>query len=233
MPGLYLGMAYRKRLPTAHTCVHCHEGYQAVDRRRLYCSSSCKVQACKAKRRRRLAAQTAKPALAPRLGKLSLAGLTLPKPPPVTLAWSTANVALFTTASLAAQLLLRVGDKLHKSLTTPAAQLPRVDPVSWLPAAFVTHLPKRKLLAHPLWGPALGCIELRYFGHTFFYQPVERCLLWEMEPGLYSVVTTAEQVPLIAELDPYQAPQLGYGYQPDPLQLSPAPRPGSMLKDLG
>jgi hypothetical protein len=22
----YLAMAYRKRLPTAHTCTHCHEG---------------------------------------------------------------------------------------------------------------------------------------------------------------------------------------------------------------
>lgn len=233
MPSLYLGMAYRKRLPTVHTCVHCHEVYQAVDRRRLYCSSSCKVQACKAKRRRRLAVQAAQPALLRSPNKLPLAGLALPKPPPVAVAWSMANVALFTTANLAAQLLLRVGDKLHKSLTTPAAQLPRVDPVSWLSAAFVTHLPKRKLLAHPLWRSARACVELRYVGHTFFYQPVERCLLWEMEPGLYIVVTDAEQVPLIAELDPYQAPQLNYGYQPDPFQLPPAPRPGSMLKDLG
>jgi hypothetical protein len=50
-------MAYQKRPATTRSCVHCHDPYEAVDRRRLYCSSSCKVQACKAKRRRRLAAQ--------------------------------------------------------------------------------------------------------------------------------------------------------------------------------
>jgi hypothetical protein len=108
MPGLYLAMTYRRCLPTAHTCVHCHESYQAVDRCRLYCSSSYRVQVCEAKRRALLAAQAANLAIPRSLGKLPL-----------------------------------------------------------------------------------------------------------------------------AEFDPYQAPQLGYGYQLNPFQMPPAPRPGSMLQDLG
>lgn len=112
-----------------------------------------------------------------------LAGLALVPPPPVTLAWSLANATLFTATTVAAQLLLRVGDKLHQSLTTPPAQTPRRDPLTWLPAAFVTSVPQRRTLALGLWGQARACLELRYFGHPFCYQPVARCLLWEVEPG--------------------------------------------------
>ncbi|NML67912.1 hypothetical protein HHL22_22150 [Hymenobacter sp. RP-2-7] len=156
------------------------------------------MQTCKAKRRRRLAAKHS--ALTGTTVQ-SLNGLAAPK---VTMAWSAANLTLLTTSNLAAQLLLHLGTKLYRALTTPAKQVPREDPLTWLPAAFVTTAPRRRALALPLWGRERQCVEVHYLGHTFFYQPSERCLLWAIEPGHYLVVSDAAQVPLIAELDPYQ-----------------------------
>jgi hypothetical protein len=112
-------MAYHKRLSTTRTCVHCHDPYEAVDRRRLYCSSSCKVQACKAKRRRRLAAKAGAKITAGTtsqstdLGTLSsatAAGTTttaVNKALPLQLTWSNSNATLLTLTALAAQLTLR------------------------------------------------------------------------------------------------------------------------------
>ncbi|MGI4832735.1 MAG: hypothetical protein ACRYFK_04660 [Janthinobacterium lividum] len=190
-------IAYRKRPATIRTCVHCRDAYEAVDLRRLYCSDSCRVQTCKAKRRRRLAAKqgaVTSPVVQP------LSGLAAPK---VTMAWSAANLTLLTTSNLAAQLLLHLGTKLYQALTTPAKLVPRKDPLEWLPQAGCTILPRRRSLAMPLWGKARSCVEVHYLGHTFFYQPVERCLLWVVAPGQYVVVSEAEQVALIAELDPH------------------------------
>jgi hypothetical protein len=258
MSSLSLGMAYRKRPATTRTCIHCHDPYEAVDRRRLYCSSSCKVQACKAKRRRRLAAKAnAKTALmttSPSTALGALAPMTstgtipsaLSKEPTLQLRWSKSNATLLTLTSLAAQLTLRLGDAFVKSFTRPAATKPLLtDPLSWLPAAFVTHLPQRRELLLPLWSQARGCVELRYFGHTFFYQPVERCLLWEVMPEQYLVVLSPELIPQIAELTPYQLPQAlptqtqeygygaAYGFQADSFAQPQQLRPGSQLKDLG
>lgn len=231
-------MTYRKRPLTTRTCTHCHEAYQAVDRRRLYCSSSCKVQACKAKRRHRLAARAQGQSANTTASVQPLAGLGNPKKANLTVAWSASNAALFTVTSVAAQLLVRVGDTLFKSLTTPAAQVPREDPLSWLPAAFVTSVAQRQPLHLTLWGQARSCVELHYLGHTFFYQPVERCLLWAVEPGQYLVLTEAAQIALIAQCEPYQPPQLPsadqgqlWGYSTSPTQ--PLARPGTQLKDLG
>jgi hypothetical protein len=248
-------MAYRKRPATTRTCIHCQDSYEAVDRRRLYCSSSCKVQACKAKRRRRLAAKaeakittsTTSTSQAAELGAL-VPSTTSGTPTtagskvlPLQLTWSKSNAALLTLTALAAQLTLRLGDTFVKSFTRPAATKPLLpDPLHWLPAAFVTHLPQRKALALPLWSQARSCIELRYFGHTFYYQPVERCLLWEVVPDQYLVVLSPEQIPQITECTPYQPPQAalpeaGYreAYQLEPRTWSYGVRPGNQLKDLG
>jgi hypothetical protein len=247
MTSLSLSMAYRKRPATTRTCIHCHDAYEAVDRRRLYCSSSCKVQACKAKRRRRLAAKadakttpvTTSPSTS--LGVLPTTTAAVAKVPTLQLTWSKSNAALLTLTSLAAQLTLRLGDAFVKSFTQPAATKPLLtDPLSWLPAAFVTHLPQRKALALPLWSQARSCIELRYFGHTFYYQPVERCLLWEVVPDQYLVILSPEQIPQIAECTPYQPLQAALQeadysevYQLAPRALPYGVRPGSQLKDLG
>lgn len=210
-------MAYRKRPSTPRLCVRCHDAYQAVDRRRLYCSDSCKVQACKARRRQRLAATPSSP------GGQALSGLSAPK---VTVAWSAANLTFFTASNLAAQLLLHVGNKLYQALTTPALQLPREDPLTWLPAAFVTSLLQRRLLALPLWVKARSCVEVHYLEHIFFYQPVERCLLWSLAAGQYVVVSAVEQVALIAELDPYvPALELAADQAPSPPARPLAARP--------
>jgi hypothetical protein len=250
-------MAYRKRPATTRTCIHCHEAYEAVDRRRLYCSSSCKVQACKAKRQRRLAAQAAANAAqrttsqVTSLGVLSstkASGTTtaVTKVPPQQLAWSKSNLSLLTLTAFAAQLTLRLGDSLLNSFKRPASAKPLlIDPLNWLPAAFVTHLPQRRVLSLPLWPEARGCVELRYFGHIFYYQPVERCLLWEVVPEQYLVVLSPELIPQIAELTPYQLPQAtprqtqqdgygdAYGLQSDSFAQPRQLRPGSQLKDLG
>ncbi|MGI4832307.1 MAG: hypothetical protein ACRYFK_02485 [Janthinobacterium lividum] len=219
-------MAYRKRPATVRTCVYCREAYEAVDRRRLYCSDSCRVQTCKAKRRRRLAAKQSSvnnSAVQP------LSGLAAPK---VTMAWSAANLTLLTTSNLAAQLLLHLGTKLYKALTTPAKEVPREDPLTWLPAAFVTTAPRRRALALPFWGRARQCVEVHYLGHTFCYQPSERCLLWAVAPNQYVVVSEAAQVALIAELDPYQ-PELSIVSAAPVRQLAARPLSVDDLQDFG
>jgi hypothetical protein len=148
------------------------------------------------------------------------------------MAWSAANLTLLTTSNLAAQLLLHLGTKLYRALTPPAKQVPREDPLTWLPAAFVTTAPRRRALALPLWGRERQCVELHYLGHTFFYQPSERCLLWAIEPGHYLVVSEAAQVALIAELDPYQPAQPGVSAVPV-RQLAARPPSADDLYDFG
>jgi hypothetical protein len=157
-------------------------------------------------------------------------------------------LSLLTLTTLAAQLTLRLGDSLWSSFTRPAAtKPPQIDPLTWLPAAFVTHVSQRRILTLPLWPEARGCVELRYFGHTFYYQPVERCLLWEVAPDQYLVVLSPEQIPQIAELTPYQPPQelpapttttadgygATYGFEADSFVQPRQLRPASQLKDLG
>jgi hypothetical protein len=136
-------MAYRKRPATARTCVHCHEAYEAVDRRRLYCGASCKVQACKAKRRRRLAAKG--PALA--APSTSVATPSTQTPSPQTLDWNLQNLAVLGTAAALGNLGVKVGERVVESFkqSTPAAIPPTpvsvpqlVDPLSWLPTGLLT-----------------------------------------------------------------------------------------------
>lgn len=133
-------MAYHKRPATTRTCVHCHDAYQAVDRRRLYCSSSCKVQACKAKRRRRLAAQG---------GALAATGLPLAAPgtaattPPTlstqTLEWNLQNIAVLGTAAALGNLGVKAGERIVESfkqprvpvaVPQPQAQVQLVEPLN-------------------------------------------------------------------------------------------------------
>jgi hypothetical protein len=75
-------------------------------------------------------------------------------------------------------------------------------------------------------------VELQYLGHTFCYQPSERCLLWAVVPGQYMIVSEAAQVALIAELDPYQPAPPAVSAAPV-RQLAARPTSADDLYDFG
>jgi hypothetical protein len=61
-------------------------------------------------------------------------------------------------------------------------------------------------------------LQLAYFGHTLYYQPTQRCLLWKVAAGQYLPVFTAEQLAQVTEFVPVlQRSQIP--------TLLPAPRP--------
>jgi hypothetical protein len=215
-------MAYRPRPATARTCVHCHEAYEAVDRRRLYCGDSCKVQACKAKRRRRLAAKD--PALAaPGTPKATSSTLT---PSPQTLEWNLQNLAVLGTAAAIGNLGVKAGEQVVKGLqkpsptalpSPPAPILQIVDPLSWLPAGLLTANAPRVSLESATLGRLVPFVELRYLGHTLYYQPSQRLLLWRAAPGNLQALGGPDEVAYVAEQVPCDAygensaPSLGTG----------------------
>jgi len=198
-------MAYRKRPATTRTCVHCHEAYQAVDRRRLYCSSSCKVQACKAKRRRRLAAKAAALNATP----VASSTPTTPETPTTqTLAWNVQNIAVLGTAAALGNLGVKVGERVVESFKQPAAvqqpvpQAQLVDPLSWLPAGLLTANAPRVPLELPTLGKSVLFVQLQYLGHTLYYQPSQRLLLWRAAPGKLMALHGPQDVALVAEQVP-------------------------------
>jgi len=219
-------MVYRKRPATARTCVHCHEVYEAVDRRRLYCGDSCKVQACKAKRRRRLAAK------GPALAAPSTPVVT-PTPSPQTLDWNLQNLAVLGTAAALGNLGVKVGEWVVESFKQPSpAALPSspvaapqlVDPLSWLPAGLLTANAPRVSLELPALGRSVLFVELRYLGHILYYQPSQRLLLWRAAPGKLLALRGPDDVALVAE----QVPCDAFGGS-----FAPSLSPGSGLKTLG
>jgi len=222
-------MAYRKRPATARTCVHCHEAYEAVDRRRLYCGDSCKVQACKAKRRRRLAVKG--PTLA--APSTPVGTPSTPTPSPQTLDWNLQNLAVLGTAAALGNLGVKVGERVVESFKqpSPAVLPPRpvpapqlVDPLSWLPAGLLTANAPRVPLELPALGRSVLFVELRYLGHILYYQPSQRLLLWRAAPGKLLALRGPDDVPLVAE----QVPCDAFGGS-----FAPSLSPGSGLKTLG
>ncbi|TFZ62745.1 hypothetical protein E4631_24650 [Hymenobacter sp. UV11] len=222
-------MAYRKRPATARTCVHCHDAYEAVDRRRLYCGDSCKVQACKAKRRRRLAAKASGLA-AP---STPVATPTTPTPSPQTLEWNLQNLAVLGTAAALGNLGVKVGERVVEGFTQPssavlpalpAPPLQLVDPLSWLPAGLLTaNAPRVSLESSALGRPVLF-VELRYLGHLLYYQPSQRLLLWRAAPGNLQTLGGPDEVAYVAE----QVPCDAYGES-----VAPSLGTGSELQTLG
>lgn len=227
LSGLSCAMATYHRPLTTRTCTHCHTAYQAVDRRRLYCSSSCKVQACKANRRLRLAPKG--PALA---APMSVA-VTPATPGPQTLDWNLQNIAVLSTAAALGNLGVKVGERVVESfkqpspatlppLSAPAPQL--VDPLSWLPAGLLTANAPRVPLELPALGRSFQFVELRYLGHLLYYQPSQRLLLWRAAPGKLLALRGPDELALVAE----QVPCDAYGGS-----FAPSLSPGSGLKTLG
>lgn len=199
-------MAYHKRPATTRTCVHCHEAYQAVDRRRLYCSSSCKVQACKAKRRRRLAAK------GPTLAAPGSAPATPATPLPQTLNWDLQNFGVIGAASALGTLSVKLGERVVERLTQPAvpalpppAQPQLVDPLSWLPAGLLTGNAPRVSLPAGAAGQTITFVQLQYLGHRLYYQPTQRLLFWQAAPGEIRPLQGPDDVALMAEQIPAEA----------------------------
>jgi len=217
-------MAYHKRPATSRHCVHCHDAYQAVDRRRLYCSSSCKVQACKAKRRQRLAGKGTPLAALP-------TALEAPgKPAPQTLAWNAQNLTVLGTAAALGNLGVKAGERVVASFKQPKpaapvpAPLPQlVEPLSWLPAGLLTASAPRVALESVSGGPTVTCVQLQYLGHTLYYQPSQRLLLWRAAPGNLKVLRSAADVAFVAEQVPYD----------DTISAQPALPAPTILKTLG
>ncbi|RZK32062.1 MAG: hypothetical protein EOO63_02490, partial [Hymenobacter sp.] len=181
--------------------MHCHEPYQAVDRRRLYCGDSCKVQACKANRRARLAVQ------GPDLAAPAPVTLPLATPSPHTLAWNVQNVAVLGTAAALGNLSVKLGEKVVESFQqpSPAALAPApqvVDPLSWLPAGLLTANAPRVPLELPALGRSVLFVELRYLGHVLYYQPSQRLLLWRAAPGKLHALHGPAELALVAEQVP-------------------------------
>lgn len=205
-------MAYHKRPATTRTCVHCLEAYQAVDRRRLYCSSSCKVQACKAKRRRRLAAK------GPTLAAPAPAAATSATPLPQTLDWSLQNFGVIGAASAFGTLGVKLGERMIESLTQPAVpalpptpQPQLVDPLSWLPAGLLTGNAPRVSLPVGTTGQTITFVQLQYLGHLLYYQPTQRLLFWRAAPEDIRQLQGPDDVALMAEQIPAEATRADVG----------------------
>ena len=122
------------------------------------------MQACKAKRRRRLAAKGTALGATP-IGPTTLA--TPATPSPQTLAWNAQNIAVLGTAAALGNLGVKVGERVVESFKQPApsvlppappAQL--VDPLSWLPAGLLTANAPRVPLELPTLGKSVLFVQL-------------------------------------------------------------------------
>jgi hypothetical protein len=91
---------------------------------------------------------------------------------------------------------------------TPVPALPSppqpqlVDPLSWLPAGLLTGAAPRVPITSNTTGQAIIFVQLLYFGHTLYYQPRQRLLLWRAAPGELRLLAGPEQVAAMAEQIP-------------------------------
>jgi hypothetical protein len=130
------------------------------------------------------------------------------------LAWNAQNIAVLGTAAALGNLGVKVGERVVESFKQPAppalppappAQL--VDPLSWLPAGLLTANAPRVALELPTLGKSVLFVELQYLGHTLYYQPSQRLLLWRAAPGKLMALHGPQDVALVAE----QVPCDNYG----------------------
>ena len=211
-------MAYQKLPLRARICAHCADPYQAVDRRRLYCCPSCKTLASNARRR---AAGPSLPWEAPR----PLAAPEGSEGPAPSLPFDLQTVGVVAVGSALGTLGVRAVDKLLSPASPPpATQAPlgptpwvaaeREDPASWLPPGLLTAAALLVPLESFSGGPTVVFVQLQYLGHTLYYQPSQRLLLWRAAPGQLQVLHSATEVAWVAEQLPWleegtnQAPRL-------------------------
>jgi hypothetical protein len=186
----------------------------------MYCCPSCKTLASNARRRTTMGKPT--PLAAP----IVAAGSA----PPLSFDLQTVGVVAAGTA--VGTLGLRVVDHLFSNPSPPpAGPLPpvsvaaeREDPANWLPAGLLTAAVPRVPLEVMSGGPAVIFVQLQYLGHTLYYQPSQRVLLWRSAPGQLRALLSAAQVAQMAEQLPCQ--EQGPGQ-------APLLNPSGQLKILG
>lgn len=179
-------MAYTKQPLRPRVCTHCGDPYQAVDKRRLYCSPSCKTLASNARRR----AAPPPVATTPETTDLAAPATTAAAESVPSLPFDAQTVGVVAVGSALGTLGLRAVEQLLSKPASSAPPLPattgageREDPAAWFPAAVLTTPAATHLLHHPQWPAAKPCLQLDYFGRRFYYQPALRCLFWECAPG--------------------------------------------------
>jgi hypothetical protein len=130
-------------------------------------------------------------------------------PQPQTLDWSLQNFGVIGAAAALGTLSVKVGERVVESFKQPApAVLPPVppaqlvDPLSWLPPGLLTANAPRVPLELPALGKSVLFVQLQYLGHTLYYQPSQRLLLWRAAPGKLMALRGPEEVALVAEQVP-------------------------------
>lgn len=211
-------MAYKKQPLRPRICAHCGDPYQAVDRRRLYCSPSCKTLASNARRRATgpFLVLKATPLAAP------VTAETAASAPAPSLPFDLQTVGVVAVGSALGHLGLRAVDQLLSSApptsSTSAPPRPTVslapvreDPASWFPAAVLATPAATIPLYHPQWAGVQPCLQLDYFGRRFYYQPTLRCLFWACAPGQVWPLNLQAEFTRVFELE---IPQLSEGVPP-------------------
>jgi hypothetical protein len=219
---------YRKRPSTLRHCAHCHAPFESGHKRRIYCGNSCSTLAYYARK--------AHAAPAPAQGSITLAAPALPTPGPgpgaqrLTLDWNKQNIAVLSAANFVAQVGANVGKRLWNAFTGPSASAPALpaagqaaDPLDWLPIGLLSSAAPRVTLELPGLNRSVVFVQLTYLGHTFFYQPTQRVLLWRAAPGQLMALITADQLALVTELPVYEETR----------PLSSIEQPGRLPKFLG
>jgi hypothetical protein len=123
------------------------------------------------------------------------------------------NIAVLGTAAALGNLGVKVGERVVESFKQPAAavqqpvpQAQLVDPLSWLPAGLLTANAPRVPLELPTLGKSVLFVQLQYLGHTLYYQPSQHLLFWRAAPGKLMALHGPQDVALVAEQTPYEAP---------------------------
>jgi len=208
--------------------VHCAKPFESAHKRRIYCSHSCSTLAYYARKAQASPTGATTPAQGPLSGPVPPGG-GASTPAAQTLDWNLQNLAVLGTASALGQLGVSLGKKVVQAFSEPAASpIPvaaaRVlDPLDWLPTGLLTSDAPRVPLELPSLGQTFVFVQLRYLGHTLFYQPRRRALLWRVVPGQLLALLSPEHVAFVAEQTPYQ----------EPSQLPPGPSGRGLPKYLG
>jgi hypothetical protein len=226
-------MAYHKRPLTTRSCSHCHRAYQAVDRRRLYCSSSCKVLACQHRRRELAFAKQQQTDTDSSLQGTSTPAVnaapaaTSSTPHEVTLATNWQNGLMLGGTALAVDGLKEVVKFVGKLL----APAPQAGPATWLPLELRGHKAPLVLFEHPSWEEPRFFVPVPYEGTVFFYRQAHNLLFWQDAQGQWHQLSTAAEFEHIARHFRLAKimQQQGYFFDSTRLSLSAA----RQLKDQG
>ncbi|TFZ62607.1 hypothetical protein E4631_24850 [Hymenobacter sp. UV11] len=143
----------------------------------------------------------------------SLAAPVVAAGPTPSLPFDLQTVGVVAVGSALGTLGLRAVDKVFSTPSPPpsAPALPLLtvsvapgpeDPANWLPAGLLTAAAPRVRLEGMNGEPAAVFVQLHYLGHTLYYQPSQRVLLWRAAPGQLQALYSAADVAFAAEQIP-------------------------------